>query len=182
MFSCECVLAAVLLTSPTEMPLAPHQAAWVESVRPVVLTLAIDAQILDPREKGFVLSSDMIADLTMLQGRYRDLASAPYLEEGQRFPDRKLINDLLAMNRAFRNQLSSRLSVDLVHAEELRSAIIQTDQLYQVWDTVRDGRCDYYYVTVRRQAFALLRDLVGPESFYNGQLPPHLPVWLFPRN
>ena len=182
MFSCECVLAAVLLTSPTEMPLAPHQAAWVETVRPVVLTLAIDAQILDPREKGFVLSSDMIADLTMLQGRYRDLASAPYLDEGQRFPDRKLINDLLAMNRAFRNQLSSRLSVDLVHAEELRSAIIQTDQLYQVWDTVRDGRCDYYYVTVRRQAFALLRDLVGPESFYNGQLPPHLPVWLFPRN
>lgn len=181
MLTCEFVLAAVLITAPKDIQLPPNQAEWVESMRPAVVALAIDAEILDPRERTFLLSQDVLGDLAMLQSRNEDLLRAPLLGECARFPDRKLINDFLAVNRSYRNDLNARLGVDLVHMEELRTAIIETDRLYQAWDTIRDARCDYYYVTVRRQSLQLLRDLIGAEAFYSGQMPPNVPVWHFPR-
>jgi len=182
MLTCEILVAAVLLTSPKEPALSADHNGWLEALRPALLTLAMDAEVLDPREKGFVLGHDVAGDLAMLQGRFQELARAPQVGEGQRFPDRKVINESLALNRAYRNQLSARLAIDLVYSEELRAAIADTDQLYQIWDTVRDARCEYYYVTVRRQALQLLRDLIGAEAFNSGQMPPHVPVWHFPRS
>ena len=177
MFTCECVLAAAILVSPaTSAEPTARLVAEVQVLRPSLLALALDAELLDPREKGFVMSQDALGDLAMLQGREIDLRSAPLLGEAEQHADRKTINELLAVNRQVRNQLTARLSIDLVHAEELRTAIQETDQLYQVWDAVRDARCDYYYVTVRRQALQLLRDLVGAEAFYTGRMPPHVPV------
>lgn len=181
MGSFEFVLAAVLLTSPKDLPLSPDQATWLEVARPSILAMAIDAEILDPREKAFILTQDLTGDLVMLQARNEDLASAPMLGECQRFADRKTVNDFLAVNRTYRNDLHARLGIDLVNMEELRTAIVETDQLYQIWDTVRDARCDYYYVTVRRQALSLLRELIGAEAFYSGRMPPNVPVWHFPR-
>jgi hypothetical protein len=177
----EFVLAAALLTAPKELPLPTADAPWVEVARSSILALAIDGEILDPREKAFLLTQDLLGDLAMLQARHEDLAAAPMLGEAQRFADRKTINEFLAVNRSYRNELQARLAIDLVNMEELRTAIVETDQLYQVWDTVRDARCDYYYVTVRRQALSLLRELVGAEAFYSGQMPPNVPVWHFPR-
>jgi len=181
MFSCEIVLAAVLLSAPKDLPVLPEQAGWLEAMRPCLLAVAIDAEILDPRERAFLFTQDLIGDLAMLRSRKDEFARAPLLSECERFPERKLINDLLALNRSYRNDLNARLTLDSIHMEELRTAIGETDQLYQAWDTVRDARCDYYYVTVRRQSLQLLRDLIGAEAFYNGQMPPNVPVWHFPR-
>lgn len=181
MFTCEVVLAAALLTAPKEIPLHAQQADCVELLRPSILALAIDGEILDPRERAFVMTQDVLCDLAMLQCRNEEFGRAPRLGECQRFPERKTINDFLAVNRSYRNDLTARLGIDLIHMEELRTAVVETDQLYQVWDTVRDARCDYYYVTVRRQALHLLRDLIGAEAFYCGQMPPNVPVWHFPR-
>jgi hypothetical protein len=181
MFSCEIVLAALMLSAPKDLPVSADQAAFAHGMRPTLLALAIDGEILDPRERTFLLTQDPAGDLAMLRGRTEEFARTPLLGESQRFPERKQINDLLALNRAYRNDLNARLAIDLVHMEELRTAIVETDQLYHVWDTVRDARCDYYYVTVRRQSLQLLRDLIGAEAFYNGQLPPNVPVWHFPR-
>ena len=65
------------------------------------------------------------------------------------------------------------------NAARLRVALQETDRLYQVWDKVRDARCPYYYVTVRRQALKQLRELVGEDSYYSGNLPPCVPLWHF---
>ena len=123
MFTCEVLLAAVLLTSPKETAVPAQYAGWLEAMRPALLTLAMDAEVLDPREKGFVLGHDVVGDLAMLQGRYQELTRAPLVGEGQRFPDRKLINEFLALNRAYRNQLTARLAQDGVTA---RAAIADT--------------------------------------------------------
>jgi len=179
MFTAECLVAALLLTAPQD---APQDIAWSLVLRPNILALAMDAEVLDAREKGFVMGQDLLGDLAMLQGRYAEFSRAPLLAEAERFPDRKLINEFLALNRAYRNQLTQRLAIDLIHAEEIRVAVQDTDQLYQIWDAVRDSRCDYYYVTVRRQSLSLLRDLIGDESFYSGHMPPQVPVWHFSRN
>lgn len=173
MFTAECLVAALLLTAPVD---APQNTEWALVLRPNVLALALNAEVLDTREKGFVMAQDLLGDLAMLQGRYAEFARAPVLSEAERFPDRKLINEFLALNRAYRNQLMQRLAVDLIHSEEIRQQVQDTDQLYQIWDSVRDARCDYYYCSVRRQSLSLLRDLIGPEWFYSGRLPPHLPL------
>ncbi len=159
------VLAAALLVAPEST-----DANLIETLRPTLITLAVSGEILDPRERNYT-------DLEMLQQRYAEFKNYPNLGECQRFPGRKLLNDYLTMNRAFRHNLYKRLEMDPIYEDIIRDAIVETDQLYQVWDTIRDAECEYYYVTVRRQALKLLKELVGDESFYSGRMPPNVPVW-----
>jgi len=182
MLSFKYVLAAALLTAPPDHFDFKDAAVVHQVLAPGLQAVAVDWEILDPRENRYVLAQpqDFPADLKLLQGRYHELQGAPRLEESLRFPERPLVNELMAFNRAYRNDLTTRLALDTVHEDELRAALAETDQLYRIWDAVRDARCDYYYITVRRQALQQLREMVGAEAYYSGQLPPHVPVWRFP--
>ncbi len=181
MLSCDCLFAVFLLTSATES--TPSAGHYAEFHHAQLLQLSVDQEILDPREETYFVARnrDFSGDLRSMQKRWNEFLHAPMLDETSLFAERKLINEFLTFNRGYRKELLSRLAVDLVHAEELTNAIAETDQLYHVWDTLRDARCDFYYVTVRRQALMLLRELIGFESFSHGQLPPHVPVWHFAR-
>ncbi len=195
-------LAAVLLTSPAESPTPPdtptdtaelHVAMKpaessddldaLITVRPAVRELALDWEILDTREVRYVLTrgEDFASDLKLLRRRYADLCDAPPLYDCMRFPDRSLVNDMLAFNRAYRQHLDNRQSMELANAWQLHEMLLEADRLYQVWDLVRDTRCDYYYVTVRRQALKKLKEMIGDQAYYSGTLPPHVPVWRFAR-
>lgn len=172
------VLALVLLTAPPEAPVPDNVAALFPVVQPALQALAIQWEILDQREVRYILSrpEDFKADLDLLRHRYRDLDGAPPLEDSLRFPDRETAGDLLAFNRAYRQHLGNRQTLELSHRGALRTAVQETEFLYQVWDTVRDARCEYYYVTVRRQALKKLRQLLGDDAYYSGQLPPAVPL------
>jgi hypothetical protein len=183
MHSLDYVLAVALLSSPPDAPepaLAPER--FME-LRPILQKLAVQWEILDPREVRYVLvrAEDFASDLKLLRRRQRDLVDAPNLCDGLRFPERSTIGDMLAFNRSYRQHIDSRQAVEVVHWWELREAVQEADRLYHVWDTVRDARCDYYYVTVRRQALKRLREMIGDEAYFAGQLPPHVPVWRFQR-
>lgn len=181
MFPLEYLLAVALLTSPPgtaeEMATPPVCSA----VRTALQNVALQWEILDPREVRYVLTrpEDFAWDLKLLRQRYRDLAQAPPLRDSMRFPPRSVVSDWLAFNRAYREHLETRQSVDQAHWWELREIIQETDCLFQVWDTVRDAQCDSYYVTVRRQALKRLRETLGPQGYYSASLPPHVPVWRF---
>jgi hypothetical protein len=180
MFASEYLLAVALLTAPVDSPEATVPENFA-TLSPAVQNLAIQWEILDPREVRYVLtrSEDFASDLKLLRRRYHELLGAPPLSDGFRFPERSAISDMLAFNRAYRQNLDNRLSVEMVRVWELQEAVQEADRLYQVWDLVRDARCDYYYVTVRRQALKRLRDLVGQEAYYSGNLPPYVPLWRF---
>lgn len=187
MFTAEIVLAAALLSAPpasSEPPLLapsripedrPAVAAFAEVLRPNILALALAGEILDPREKGFVMGQDLLGDLDMLRGRRIQYAAAPLIDEAHRFPDRKFTNEALAINRSLRLSLLKLGQLDGGVRPASDAAIDECNRLYQVWDAVRDSRCDYYYVTVRRDALVLLRALLGHEAFYSGRLPPPVP-------
>jgi hypothetical protein len=182
MFTFKYVLAATLLTASPDCPELHDAAAAHRELGPALRAVAVDWEILDPRETGYVLARplDFLADLKLLQGRYQELVNAPRLEECNRLPERSLVKEFLAFNRAFASDLKNRLALDTVHEEELRAALAETEHLYRFWDNVRDARCDYYYITVRRRALQELRELIGAEAYYSGQLPPHVPVWRLP--
>lgn len=183
MFPLNYALAAVLLSTPAESAEPAEAMDCLATVRPAVRDLALSWEILDPREVRYVLtrSEDFPSDLKLLRRRYADLADAPPLYDCMRFPDRTLINDMLAFNRAYRQHLDNRQALELANAWELREMLLEADRLYQIWDLVRDTRCDYYYVTVRRQALKKLKEMIGDQAYYSGRLPPHVPVWQFAR-
>lgn len=176
------LLAAALLTAAPEGSANVTPEMYATS-GPSVRRLALRWEILDPREERYVLTrpEDFPADIKLLQRRYHELANAPPLSDAARFPDRAAVSELLAFNRAYRQHMETRQTVELVRGDEFREAVQEADRLYQVWDTVRDARCDYYYVTVRRHALKKLRDNLGAEAYYASRLPPHVPVWRFQR-
>jgi hypothetical protein len=183
MFPFEYLLAVALLTAPADGPQPEINPDLCPSLRSALQQLAIQWETLDPREARYVLarSEDFESDLNLLRRRYEEFADVPPLSDCGRLPDLAVIDDLLAFNRAYRQHLEGRRTIDLVHREGLREAVQETDRLYQVWGTIRDARFDHYYVTVRRQALKRLRATLGPEAYYAGCFPPHVPVWIFQR-
>jgi hypothetical protein len=174
------ILAIALLSGPADST-DPATAVPRFALAPVMQAVSVQWEILDPREVRYILArpEDFASDVSLLRRRFHDLADAPVLRDSLRFPEREVVNDLLAFNRAYRQHLSIRQPVELIRWWEFRTALQETDQLYNVWDTVRDARCDFYYVTVRRQALKRLRSLLGDEAYYFGRLPPHVPLWRF---
>src|SRR5262249_35700076 len=139
MFGFDCLLAVTLLTSPPDTPVTAVNAQLHGKLKNTLQALAVQWEILDQREVHYILArpEDFQNDLNLLRRRFRDLANAPALNDSQRFPDRETINDLLAFNRAYRQNLTNRQPVELVRCWELRTAMQETEHLYQVWDTVR---------------------------------------------
>lgn len=181
MFPYRYLLAFSLLTAP-DNPAQPGMAAQsCHGLRPTLQQLAVDWEILDPREMRYVLnrSEEFNADLSLLRRRQRELADAPALADAERFPDRTTINELLSFNRSYRQRMDVRQSMEPANWWTLQATLQETDCLYQLWDTVRDARCEYYYVSVRRQALKKLRQEVGGDAYYAGHLPPHVPLWRF---
>jgi hypothetical protein len=175
------VLAAMLLTTPPGTPeTAPPAAEWA-ALQEALQSLAVEWEILDPREVRYILArpEDFDNDLNLLRSRYQELHDAPKLLDGERFPDRGTVAELLAFNRAYRRYLDARQALEQDRCDGLRAALKETDWLYQVWDSVRDARCEYYYITVRRQALKRLRSMIGPGAYADGDLPPYVPVWRF---
>jgi hypothetical protein len=179
----EYLVASLLLCTSPDTGELRSAADWHPFLAPGVQAVALEFELLDQREVRYLLArpEDFASDLKLLQTRRRELATAPPVDDGARFPDRALINDLMTANRAYRQELTQRLAIDRINADALRAAVAETDHLYRIWDSVRDARCDYYYVTVRRQALQQLRELVGAEAYFRGELPPHVPWWRMPR-
>jgi hypothetical protein len=175
------LLALALLTGAPESPVSANVVAMHASLKLPLQALAVQWEILDPRELRYILArrEDFVSDLNLLRRRQQELADAPPLADCLRFPERATVNDLLSFNRAYRQHMDVMQPIELVHSWEVRTALQETDHLYQIWDAVRDTRCEYYYVNVRRQQLKRLRELVGDRAYYSGNLPPCVPFWRF---
>jgi hypothetical protein len=177
----ELMLAAMLLTTPPGTPEAsPPEERW-PAIRQSVQALALEWEILDKAELKYIFAEhrDFAIDLDILRRRVVELADAPRIAEAYRFPDRRYSAELIQFNRGFRASLAKRQGLEADRVDDLTEAIRETDRLFHVWDAVRDARCDYYHVTVRRQSLKRLKELLGDEAFARGQLPPNVPTWRF---
>jgi hypothetical protein len=178
----ECVLAVLLLTSPPDSPTSALLSTLAAPLRPALIQAAIAAEVLDPREPDRFAGEekDAAAELHELQTRYQSLVRAAPIHECRLFPPKRLIDELLTTNRAYFASLKVRLAIDAVHADELRRAMEETEELYGLWCLVRDAQDECYYIIVRRRALMELRERIGVEAYGRSQLPPHVPVWHLP--
>jgi hypothetical protein len=174
-------LAAALLAAPVGTPeQTPPEDRWTV-VRDAIHKTAIEWELMDPREERYLLATreDFEADLNLLRKRYVELLDAPKLSECQRLPDRRVVNELLKFNRAYRKHLEERQVWEPDRSDRLFAAMQETDRLYRQWDAIRDAQCDFYYVSVRRAALKKLRDAIGADEFNTGHMPPYVPDWRF---
>ncbi len=181
MTGAEAVLAFVLLTTPPGgVELAPEGDRW-PIIQTAVQKLAMEWEILDERESKYILAKpdEFSVDINLLRKRYQELKDVPRIADAMRFPDRESVNEQIRFNRAYRKTLDNRQILETDRATELQTAVRETDRLYCVWDSVRDARCDFYYVTVRRHALKKLRDSLGEDAYNVGDLPPVVPTWRF---
>ncbi len=181
MSASDLILAATLLTAPVGTPeQTPPEDQWV-AVRDAVHKLAVDWEIMDPRETRYVMATpeDFEADLNLLRTRYAELTDAPRLADCHRLPDRRTVNELIRFNRAYRKYLEDRQAWETDRADLFHTVIQETDRFYRQWDAIRDAQCDFYYVTVRRHALKKLRDAIGADAFLTGRMPNYVPDWRF---
>ncbi len=177
----EFILAAMLLLSPLKITESENPIQDESNLSPFLQAISLNFEILDPREHQYILlrSSDFSSDLKLLQKRFNELYDAPLVFDSMRFPDRLVIQEMLGFNRVYRQHLNARVHLEPAFGADLHAIIKETDQLYQVWDYIRDSRCEYYYITVRRHALKKVLESLGTEAFYNGVYPPSVPTWRF---
>lgn len=181
MSGAELAFAASLLVVCPGTPFPDVEREEWPMVQAAVWTVAINWEILDPRETNFLFNryEDMKNDLDILRRRNHDLKGAPLVNDSKRFPERSAVNEMISFNRALRNHIDGKQNLEKDRGGLYREMLEETDRLYHVWDAVRDSRCDTFYVTTRRLALKRLRDLVGSEAYYSGNLPPYVPTWRF---
>src|SRR5262249_45667432 len=114
MYAYKLLMAAALLTAPPDNAEPPEAARLFANMRPALRQLAIDWEILDPKEARFMLArpEEFWADLQMLRSRYHDLAHVPRVDDCLRFPDRATVSDMLDFNRTYRRFLEVRQQVE----------------------------------------------------------------------
>jgi hypothetical protein len=173
------MLALVLLTGPLGTIETEKLEVVFTVVRRPLQEIAVQREILDPRELRYLLRTDteFISDLNLLRRRSQQLSDAPRLTDCCRLPDRDTINRLLSLNRACRNQLQKQQLQAASDIDAIHAACRDYDHLYKIWDCARDARCEFYYVTVRRQALKRVCELIGRQVFESGSLPPCVPLW-----
>jgi hypothetical protein len=183
MFPLDYLVAAALLAAPPGSEDPPGSADTYLHLAPTIQELAVAWEILDPREARYLLvrRDDYRSDINLLRQRFHELLDAPPLPDCMRFPPRQMVSELLSFNRSYKEHLEKCRVAGATPDPDFDETLAEVDCLYHLWDAIRDSRCEYYYVTVRRQALKKVRDTVGEEAFYNGNFPPHVPLWRFRR-
>jgi len=174
------LLTLVLIFSPV-IPSVPHTAppaAWA-----ALKDAALRLEVVGPHERWI---DDYRSELGYVRRHCRELREAPPLSDAQLFPNPVRVeiggyrvNAARELNEAYQRMLESRLEVALCHQDALRQMLCQTQQLCQVWGLVETATCPTQSWVCRRRALQNLRDKLGREDYYAGELPPCLPLWQF---
>jgi hypothetical protein len=180
MFPLDLALAVAIIVTPGLKD--TDDLAHFKSIRITLESVAIYFEILDLRERYLMArDEDFNADLKLIIKRWERFKDTPPASDVMRLPVRGLINSLLGFNRDYRRHIEVLQTLNAVNWWETQQTLQECDDLYRIWDTIRDARCEYYYITVRRQELQNLREMIGDEAYYAGSLPPHVPVWRFGR-
>ena len=176
----ELMLAASIIDSPTNTPLPAFGDDW-KRMRGAIFEIALEREIIDQRECRYFMTEleTFEADVNLLRTRNLELANAPKLSEVNRMIGRDFASDAISFNREFKQYLENRLIWESDKGDIIREAIKQCDKYYRIYDALRDARCEFYYVTVRRQALDKYRSMIGNEDFMSGKPPKYVPEWAF---
>ena len=100
----------------------------------------------------------------------------PAVTDLARFPPPVVVEQELLANLDYRRHAAARGAADPTRAAEWNRVLAETDLIHAAWYALRWAHM-YEDRDQRADALARLRDYLGPEAYYAGQMPPGVPVW-----
>lgn len=125
----------------------------------------------------FVKPDEFLIDINIVRARLQECRDCPRIEMLCRF-DRGEIFRGLSVNRVYQEQLRRRMEFEHDRRDVLHEALIETRQIYAVYDRLDDAFRAPTTVYAR-QALRDVRRMIGQEAFERGELPFCLPRWQF---
>lgn len=130
------------------------------------------------------------SDLRTIRNWVRESRSYPRLGWVESLPSREAVEDALAWNRDYCERLRECLRLhdafDQPDIEGIEQSLTRAEAARFVWGLADDARRPHGHPVYRRECLHKLRKLLGPERFYNGILPPPVPLretpWLTLRH
>jgi hypothetical protein len=104
----------------------------------------------------------------------------PPLSDAERFPPRCFATTALEFNRSYRGYVENQQAFDVRSYWDWNDVLNETDYCYNCWSALAavqgaEGEDE----RSRRAALVRLRELIGDEAYYQGAMPPTVPVWRF---
>jgi hypothetical protein len=110
---------------------------------------------------------------------YQETKDCPRVGEGWWLPSPAVCTELMTFNREYLKNLEIGKSIYLHKQAAYGQVITETNQCYNAYDWARDAVQPYHNVNTRRKALGRLKDIIGEKAFYEGRMPPHVPIWRF---
>mgnify|MGYP001619481123 CR=1 FL=1 len=174
-------LGAVLVNVPPGTPVPEVPESQWAVVTQSILIYMVRNEFLDHREMShyFYSKKDFASDLDVMRRRREEFKDAPPLSDAIMLPPRNYAIELIQMNRSFAKHVEALSNWELDRSEFYNEVLSETNKLYKPWDYVRDAGCEFYYVTVRRDALRKLKTFLGEEAYAAKKMPHYLPLHRF---
>lgn len=176
------LIALALLTTPPCQEIKEVEKHDSFLVRMNLRQLSLQMDIIDESEDYMKTEGHIWfeSQVDLLRGKYYDVKDAPPIIDEMRFPDRETLRPLIAFNRQYKAHLECQQAINGQHRSEDYQAIIQeTQDLYLIYDWVFDAKGQYFPLAYRRFCLKKARELMGDKLYYEGRMPPHVPIWRF---
>lgn len=167
------VIIALLVASPIEVPL-PHKVP--EPIWDALKKVSLKLEIVGPHERW---RSDFQAELNYVRHHWRELRHAPPWTDCLRLPPLGVAEDCCCWNFAYQDYAKNRRWLCRHRWDEYSACLEEARQLYLIWKTVHEAADMSNSWVHQRRGLRRLRDLLGPEAYAEGQLPPAAPIWRF---
>ena len=151
---------------------------WIMAVGPATVQYAVEAEIMDERERTYYLvrRQELELDLRLIRARIKALEDAPPMCFEALLPDSIAISSMIQDNRRYAVHIDNVIHTHPKSAQA-KAAKGENDWLYQVLDSAKNVKAQYYYVYLRRLSLKRIADMIGEDAFYKSQLPPPYPTW-----
>ena len=167
------LLTALLILSPITPPV-PHKApapAW-QALKRVALRL----EVVGP---GELWIDDYRSEVGYVRTHWRELADAPPLADAYWLPPAAVAREWRCFNLRYQQGVQQRRAAEAHHREEWSDALQEAEQICEILFLVETAASPNKSWVCRRQALRQLRELLGPEAYAAGRLPPCVPLWRF---
>jgi hypothetical protein len=174
MLTVDIALAVLLITTPdAEFDVRPPST--------VFQAVGVALEIIDKAECGWLFNGEEGFDyhLQVCRDRWQEIADAPPAYDASRFPCREMCLEALTFNSRYRAHLDDMRQLWPGMTWEIDEALSEANGLYGVWDAAADVQAPFYGVYYKRLRLKQLRDAIGCDAYYNGAMPPFVPIWRF---
>ena len=163
----------VLLLSPVELPVPQRvpEPLW-DALKNVSLRL----EIVGPHERW---RSDYRIEVRYVREYLRALVDAPPWIDVLRLPPASIASEHCCSNAAYQGYLVHRCCMFRHRWDEYDTCLQEARHLCQIWTTVFEATDMNNSWVTQRTRLAKLQELLGPEDYAAGRLPPAAPVWRF---